>query len=81
MNRRSFLTAGTASMLLPAIPSPSRSSSADKLSPARAALPGGKPGRPRSGLLPAIPELNDLASDRLVHDYRDSFNPPTAQNE
>jgi hypothetical protein len=33
------------------------------------------------GVLPAIPNLQDLASDRLVHHFRDLFNPPLAQNE
>ena len=32
-------------------------------------------------LLPAIPTLADLASDKLVHHFRDYFNPPLAQNE
>jgi hypothetical protein len=32
-------------------------------------------------LLPAIPKPADLASDRLVHHFRDLFNPPAAQNE
>lgn len=31
--------------------------------------------------LPPIPELRDLASDRLVHNYRELFNPPEAMNE
>ena len=32
-------------------------------------------------LLSSIPKLADLASDRLVHDYRDLFTPPAVQNE
>jgi len=32
-------------------------------------------------LLPAIPTPADLASDRLVHHFRDYFNPPELQNE
>ena len=44
---------------------------------------------PRSGhsaaakgqLLPEIPKLADLASDRLVHHHRDLFSPPAVQNE
>jgi hypothetical protein len=31
--------------------------------------------------LPAIPSVNDLAGDRLVHAWRDLYNSPTAQNE
>src|SRR5208337_5163745 len=31
--------------------------------------------------LPPVPGLSDLASDRLVHYYRDLFNPPEAMNE
>ncbi len=31
--------------------------------------------------LPAIPRPADLAGDRLVHHFRDYFNPPQAQNE
>ena len=81
MNRRSFLTAGAVSTVLPLVASPSRGLSRDKPSPSRAALPSGEPAPAKSGVLPGIPELKDLASDRLVHDYHDYFNPPTAQNE
>ncbi len=31
--------------------------------------------------LPAIPSVNDLAGERLVHAWRDLYNSPTAQNE
>ena len=31
--------------------------------------------------LPSVPKPADLASDRLVHNYRDLFTPPAAQNE
>ena len=34
-----------------------------------------------SNLLPTSPTPADLASDRLVHHFRDYFNPPLAQNE
>lgn len=34
-----------------------------------------------SQILPAVPTLADLASDRLVHHFRDLFNPPLVQNE
>ncbi|HLY62286.1 MAG TPA: hypothetical protein VKV95_16210 [Terriglobia bacterium] len=36
---------------------------------------------PGDKTLPPIPGLSDLASDRLVHYYRDPFNPPEAMNE
>ena len=36
---------------------------------------------PKGELLPAIPKPADLASDRLVHHFRDLFAPPPAQNE
>jgi len=32
-------------------------------------------------LLPAIPKLSDLASERLVYKFTDLFSPPAAQNE
>lgn len=49
----------------------------------RGAPSGGaeQPGAARSELLPSVPKPADLASDRLVHHFRDYFNPPAAQNE
>lgn len=40
-----------------------------------------KPSAARKEPLPAIPKPADLASDQLVHHFRDYFNPPQAQNE
>ena len=36
---------------------------------------------PQGEPLPSVPKPADLASDRLVHHYRDLFTPPAAQNE
>jgi len=78
MNRRSFLTVGA---VLPLAASRSSDLSAAKPSPSSAAVPTGQSAPAKQGFLPGIPESRDLASERLVHDYRDPFNPPTAQNE
>jgi hypothetical protein len=40
-----------------------------------------QPATAKGELLPAIPKPTDLASDRLVHHFRDLFSPPAAQNE
>ncbi len=47
-----------------------------------AAKASGTPPHPAEGdLLPHVPKPTDLASDRLVHNFRDQFSPPAAQNE
>ncbi len=71
MNRRSFLVAGAAGALLPS----SKPSSAGA-----AGTPDGRV-RQEHGVLYEIPELEEFASDRLVHAYHDFFIPPPAQNE
>ena len=76
LDRRAFLKLSAISTTLPLA------------TPARAATGSGAPSsgaeQPAAGkseLLPAIPKPADLASDRLVHHFRDLFNPPAAQNE
>ncbi len=72
-NRRSFLQLGATSLAL----SPASmlvGGTADSVSSPSAPVAKGE-------LLPSIPKLADLASDRLVHDYRDLFTPPAVQNE
>ncbi len=71
LDRREFLKLGaTGAALSPA--APAIISGAARPAPSPTA--GG-------GLLPAIPTPADLASDRLVHHFRDLFNPPLANNE
>ena len=77
LSRRSFLNAGLVGAALPfsARKAPTHPASA------------GSDGSPlsqtssRQEILPGVPKLADLASDRLVHHFRDLFNPPVAQNE
>ena len=76
LDRRSFLKLSALSSALPLT------------APARAGAGSGAPafgaeqrGAAKGELLPAIPKPADLASDRLVHHFRDLFNPPAAQNE
>ncbi len=81
LNRRSFLKVGALGSVLPvAALSPEGSSNAvsSKVVPSPGAT-GSIP--PAHKMLPPIPGLSDLASDRLVHHYRDLFNPPEAMNE
>ena len=72
-NRRSFLQLSATSLALPSA-SMLGGGNADGFSAPSAPLAHGE-------LLPSIPRLADLASDRLVHDYRDLFTPPAVQNE
>jgi hypothetical protein len=70
-DRRAFLKLGvTSATLLPSI-------SPTGKSPVAALLPSALKGDP----LPGIPRPADLASARLVHHFRDYFNPPAAHNE
>jgi len=81
LNRRSFLKVGTLGSVLPlAALSPEGSSNAVSSQgvPSRQSSQAIPPGHKA---LPPIPGLSDLASDRLVHSYRDLFNPPEAMNE
>ena len=73
LDRREFLKLGATSVALsPGVVAPMIIGGA----PRRAALPtsGGSP-------LPAVPAPADLASNKLVHHFRDLFNPPLAHNE
>lgn len=72
-DRRSFLKLSATSLALPPA-SLSLTAVANGVTP--------PPASPAPGeLLPSIPKPADLASDRLVHHYRDLFTPPAAQNE
>jgi len=72
-NRRSFLQLSATSLALPRA-SIFQDGTAHGVPPQQAP-------RAKGELLPSVPRLTDLASDRLVHDYRDLFTPPAAQNE
>ena len=73
IDRRSFLKSATA--VFPLVSTPAG---------AAAIAPPPQPkqtARSAPELLPAVPEPADLASDTLVHHFRDYFNPPQVQNE
>ena len=72
-NRRSFLKLSATSLALPPA-SILLTETANGATSQPASPPKGEP-------LPSVPKLADLASDRLVHHYRDLFTPPAAQNE
>jgi hypothetical protein len=69
-DRRSFLKLGTTFALLPQLGMASPNEQA-----------AGRRPMADQGPLPGIPELSDLASDRLVHHFSDLYTPPAAQNE
>jgi len=71
--RRSLLKLGAGSLVFP------RASFSGSSSTGTAAVQPAS--RPEGELLPSVPKPEDLASDRLVHSFRDYFNPPAAQNE
>src|SRR5271157_4937491 len=72
-DRRSFLRLSATSLAVPP-------ASILLTEPANGLAP--QPASPGKGeLLPSVPKLADLASDRLVHHYRDLFTPPAVQNE
>lgn len=73
LNRRSFLKVGALSAALPLATSAKETGG---LAPAPAKRSVGE-----RELLPSVPTLRDLASDRLVHHFRDLFSPPEACNE
>ncbi len=75
LNRRSFLKAGALGTALP-LPALLPGSA-----PANTEAPDAGQSTAAPHVLPAIPTPADLASDRLVHHYRDYFNPPELQNE
>jgi hypothetical protein len=76
LDRRAFLKLSAISTALPLAPA----SGVERDS--RASLqPGEQSNAAGTELLPSVPKLADLASDRLVHHFRDQFNPPLAQNE
>src|SRR5271157_3389271 len=70
-DRRKFLQLGATGLALP----PALLSKEEGSAKAQPASTAG------NGLLPGIPKPADLASDRLVHNFRDYFNPPAAHNE
>ena len=73
LDRREFLKLGaTGAALTPAVAAPMSIRGTGHLPAAPAS---------RGGLLPGIPTPADLASDKLVHHFRDLFNPPLANNE
>jgi hypothetical protein len=76
LDRRSFLKLGALSTALPLAP-PARVAAAS----GAASFGAEQPAAAKGELLPAIPKPADLASDRLVHHFRDLFSPPAAQNE
>jgi hypothetical protein len=76
LDRRSFLKLGALSTALP-LAAPARVAAGS----GAASFGAEQPAAPKGELLPAIPKLADLASDRLVHHFRDLFSPPAAQNE
>jgi hypothetical protein len=76
LNRRSFLKLGGMGTALPLASQPAGIARGMPL-----ALERAQPSDSRKEALPAIPKPADLASDRLVHHFRDHFNPPQAQNE
>ncbi len=76
LDRRSFLRLSALSTALP-LAAPARAGAGSGAPSLRAEQPAAAKGE----LVPAIPEPADLASDRLVHHFRDLFNPPAAQNE
>jgi hypothetical protein len=74
LNRRSFLKLGGIGTTLAAAPA----SVAAEISPPPH---GGRAAESHPSELPSIPKPADLASDTLVHHFRDYFNPPQATNE
>ena len=73
IDRRSFLKLGTVGAAFPLAASGGQSGGSHAASSPAGAAQG--------DVLPAIPIPADLSSDRLVHHFRDLFNPPAAQNE
>jgi hypothetical protein len=73
LDRRSFLKLSALTTALPLAGPQGVSDTASSVSEHRGATKG--------EWLPTIPKPADLASDRLVHHFRDLFSPPGAQNE
>src|ERR1039458_679450 len=76
LDRRSFLKLGGIGATLPLAAPPAQLAAAIASS-----LNGAQPPEPRRPMLPSIPPPADLASDTLVHHFRDYFNPPQMANE
>ena len=76
LDRRSFLKLGTMGAGMPLVSSAERAVASNE-----AATKKGRTETAPGDLLPTVPKPADLASDRLVHHFRDLFNPPAAQNE
>src|SRR5208282_951601 len=73
LDRREFLKLGATSVALsPGIAAPAIITGA---------APPPAPSASGGGPLPGVPTPADLASDKLVHHFRDYFNPPLALNE
>jgi hypothetical protein len=72
VSRRSFLNAGLASA---AVPFSALKGKAHTVGSPLSQVSS------KQEIFPSVPSLQDLASDRLVHHFRDRFNPPLAQNE
>ena len=81
VNRRSFLKVGALGSVLPLAGLPPAGSSNPVSSQGGPSQQSLKAIPPDHKTLPPIPGLSDLASDRLVHHYRDLFNAPEAMNE
>jgi len=73
LDRRSFLKLGALTTALPLAQPGAGGLAVSSLS--------GRSAEVKGELLPLIPKPADLASDRLVHHFRDLFSPPAAQNE
>ena len=76
LDRRSFLKLSALGTALPIAAPPRLAAGSGAVS-----LGAEQTAAAKGELLPAIPKPADLASDRLVHHFRDLFNPPAAQNE
>jgi hypothetical protein len=76
LNRRSFLKLGGVAALTPLASTPSSFARGGSFP-----FDEAKPAESRRETLPEIPSCTDLASDQLVHDFRDYFSLPYAQNE
>lgn len=76
LDRRSFLKLGTMGALLPAVPSGKAVHPRTEVGSFAA-----QPASTERELLPGIPDLKNLASEEMIHEYHDYFSTPPAQNE
>jgi len=77
LHRRNFLKLGTGAAVITAGYSQVGKSEGSEAAARQQTESDQQPGE----MLPTIPALEDLASDRLVHHFRELFNLPPAQNE